>query len=197
MKRIKKDWHWSLICLKIGFKNGGQITVSYPSSLNRVQRVWQTGGRGGLKWALWSHVRIIVFAGVSSYIRLRGGGRSDRGRVELYRSFQYGWYTACDHQWDLNDAKVVCRELGFTGASAVRLDAYYGQGNGLRITDMHPACKGTEPSLKNCSKISMWRTNCGHGDDVGVDCLPWINVSIIFSLKSIRQAPLNPITSWI
>ena len=108
------------------------------------------------------NVCLISSIGVSSYIRLRGGGRYDRGKVELYRSPEHGWYTACDHGWDLNDAKVVCRELGFAGASAVRLSAYYGQGHGLKSTDMHPRCKGTEASIKNCSKIRMWRPLCGH-----------------------------------
>ena len=115
----------------------------------------------------------LPITGAASYLRLRGSGRSDRGRLEIYRS-GYGWLTVCDHFWDMNEAKVICRELGFTGATAVRANSYYGAGTG-NILDNHPNCKGTETSFKNCpisSLKSFWTTSgCqGHHREVGIDC---------------------------
>jgi len=45
-------------------------------------------------------------------LRLRGGTTSREGRVEM--CYERQWGTVCDDFWGSNDAKVACRQLGFS-----------------------------------------------------------------------------------
>ncbi|KAK3747955.1 hypothetical protein QZH41_019190, partial [Actinostola sp. cb2023] len=67
----------------------------------------------------------------------------------------------------MNDAKVACRQLGFTKAVGYW---DYGRGSGkVWLDDM--ACTGSESSLPSCSHPGWGNHNCaGHTEDVGVVC---------------------------
>ena len=58
--------------------------------------------------------------------RLVGGNVDGEGRVEVYYNDQWG--TVCDDDWDLVDASVVCRQLGYTGAIGATTNSFYGRG---------------------------------------------------------------------
>ena len=100
----------------------------------------------------------------SSVVRLAGGSHH-YGRVEVYDRGR--WDTVCDHTWDMNDAHVVCRELGFTGATSALRGAAYGRGSGP-ILRQHMFCQGNEASLLDCPWCPG--NECSHSNDASVVC---------------------------
>ena len=89
--------------------------------------------------------------------------------MEVYHNGEWG--TVCGDGWDLNDAQVVCNELGFHDVVTDRYKAFYGEGNGqVWLNNLH--CVGTESSIKYCSHRGWGMNNCSHSQDVGIQCTP-------------------------
>ena len=48
-------------------------------------------------------------------MRLAGGNGENEGRVEICLAGQWG--TICDRGWGVNDATVICRQLGLVNST--------------------------------------------------------------------------------
>ena len=97
-------------------------------------------------------------------VRLVNGSTLYEGRVEIYRDG--AWGSICDTDWDLNDAYVVCRQLGFDdGTTTVRSE--FGLVPDVFAMD-NVRCTGSEARLQDCTYSLT--ANCGGWEGAGVRC---------------------------
>ena len=103
----------------------------------------------------------------SRQIRLVDGGGQCSGRVEILD--QGSWGTICDDGWDLDDARVVCRQLGCGEVLNATGSAHFGAGSGPIWLD-EVSCRGEESQVWRCPTLGWLQHNCNHQEDAGVVC---------------------------
>ena len=84
--------------------------------------------------------------------------------MEVNRSGE--WQTVCDDFWDIREAEVVCRQLGYGYAILAIQGAAFGEGSGGQW-ETEWSCSGNEFSLNDCSSSSAF---CSHSEDASVIC---------------------------
>eukprot|EP00057_Strongylocentrotus_purpuratus_P030837 XP_782850.3 PREDICTED: deleted in malignant brain tumors 1 protein-like [Strongylocentrotus purpuratus] len=98
-------------------------------------------------------------------VRLVDGASPNGGRVEV--NYQGSWGTICDDSWDIKDATVVCRMLGYPGVSSALMR--FGEATGDIILD-DVGCDGSETHIAHCYHSGYENHNCEHSGDVGIIC---------------------------
>jgi len=115
---------------------------------------------------LW-YVSAVFYIPSDSHTRLVGGINQYEGRVEVYRSGE--WQTVCDDSWDIKEAEVVCRQLGYGYAVLAIQGAAFGGGSGGRWErEWH--CKGSEISLQDCHSRSISSRSSSRTEHASVIC---------------------------
>ncbi|XP_038076004.1 neurotrypsin-like [Patiria miniata] len=106
-------------------------------------------------------------------IRLVNGATPNEGRVEVWHNG--AWGTVCDDNWDMNDANVACRQLGYPYATNAYSSATHGAGSGPIYLD-GISCTGTEASLDSCPHNGWGVEDCTHSEDSSLKCYPMIRL---------------------
>ena len=103
-------------------------------------------------------------------IRLVNGDAPSEGRVEVFYGGQWG--TICDDLFDVNDANVICRQLGYMGGTPASFRTFGEGSTSQPIWLDNLACVSDEGNISSCPNIldSIGDHNCVHFEDVGVHC---------------------------
>ncbi|XP_076080044.1 scavenger receptor cysteine-rich domain-containing protein DMBT1-like [Mytilus galloprovincialis] len=108
---------------------------------------------------------LLVQSATISEVRLTGGAGPWEGTVEVYTDGSWG--TLCDYDFDLKDARVVCRMLGFGREIQFFPRAKFGQGVGKSLFS-YLSCSGNEQNIGSCG---YRKSTCSHSQDVGISCV--------------------------
>ncbi|XP_077818891.1 T-cell differentiation antigen CD6 isoform X13 [Macaca mulatta] len=110
--------------------------------------------------------RARVICAENRALRLVDGGGACAGRVEMLEHGEWG--SVCDDTWDLEDAHVVCRQLGCGWAVQAVPGLHFTPGRGPIHRDQ-VNCSGAEAYLWDCPGLPG-QHYCGHKEDAGVVC---------------------------
>ena len=102
-------------------------------------------------------------------MRLLGAEVEYGGRVEVY--YRGRWGKICRTEWDINDANVACKQLGFKGALAEFMTGMNTTDINITVVMSDVACTGEESVLAQCNRSDGEHT-CP--EDIGAQalCLP-------------------------
>ena len=115
----------------------------------------------------WWSVLLLPTTPGEGQVRLVGGSGPHEGRVEVNHNGVWG--TVCHHNWDLQDAMVVCHQLGYGTAVNALVRAAFGEGSGPIWYD-NVRCNGHEANLTQCGHRGLGVHICRRLDDAGVIC---------------------------
>ncbi|XP_034151038.1 antigen WC1.1-like [Esox lucius] len=124
-------------------------------------------------WRSLLHLTIVCQMALSSLaaeeIRLVNGSSRCSGRVEVLYEGQWG--RVCGQNWDINDANVVCVQLGCGRAKSVLDSAQLGHRGGGGTTWLdNVGCRGNESYLTECSHGGLKHQDCFQAKDAIAVC---------------------------
>ncbi|XP_019849190.1 PREDICTED: deleted in malignant brain tumors 1 protein-like [Amphimedon queenslandica] len=125
----------------------------------------------------------------SGQIRLQGGTYSSYGRLEVYCNGQWG--TVCDDSFGATDARVTCRQLGYSDYSTYENLA---GSSSQPIWLGRVSCWSSFNCLSSCESCpSSQYQNCTHSQDVALGCQ--FNSSYFSSTNTLKTCKIDPPTS--
>ncbi|XP_055926168.1 lysyl oxidase homolog 2-like isoform X1 [Argiope bruennichi] len=100
-------------------------------------------------------------------VRLVNGRNSYEGNVEVYHLGIWG--SVCDDEWDITEANVICRSIGFSKAAKATQNGEFGRGR-KKIWMDNLYCEGHEKRLQDCRFDGWGSHDCSASEAAGVVC---------------------------
>ncbi|XP_065071306.1 lysyl oxidase homolog 2B-like [Rhopilema esculentum] len=110
----------------------------------------------------------IVCSSEKVQLRLADGNSTNEGNVQVY--FEGEWRYVCDDHFDEREAKVVCRQLGFSRPVNFTVKGKYPRSSNFSywLDDLY--CYGHEENLGYCYSRKIGSHNCKPNEEAGVIC---------------------------
>ena len=115
-------------------------------------------------------------------VRLNGADLEYGGRVEVF--YQGKWGKICRNKWNIDDAEVICQQLGFSGALAEFIGSDVKGEDSIPFVMSDVSCSGDEPELASCERIDgKFNVDCqkdGRGAQALCEPSKWLSLHMQF-----------------
>ncbi|XP_066252943.1 lysyl oxidase homolog 2 [Euwallacea similis] len=106
---------------------------------------------------------------VDGGVRLVGGRGEYEGNVEIL--YKGKWGAVCDDEWDLAEASVVCKQLGYHSQNITPTsNSYFAKSKRKFLMD-NVFCDGSETELAECRFNGWGKSDCKDSEAAGVICI--------------------------